>query len=1175
MATLTDLHNPSFVQFPINNLRTAWRNVALPVILVVPHRRDADGTGIPNSAPQSVRIYIEDVPREAKVAAHPGVRFPDRELYSNTIDSLELAAAAIDVSILTIRKADGTEVDIADAEDGDLVEYTTGSGVTDTFPYLVGADYFDLSEAEIDVELLPDDRYNLVYEAQYFNRVVSQDGRLDFLCIDANTLSVTRLGFKIDHPGKIMAEFYRNTPAVLLTDTSPAHDTTVSFYRPFTDILQDVVDEQDLLERINWVFDAPPEAIPYLSSLLGWDIPYFPQSLDELRRAVLRRTVEFQNLKGSRRAIIQLFRLFGFEVLISNLWWSSDGKRLIRPDEVLSSAYADEAIVTEAHDQIDLLLSDYDESGFGDFQIPLLHRPQEKNGLDQFTALRDGGNVTVLAYAVEKDSEAHVTLQAIAAAIADAPSEFGDEAGCEGDFLFPTSFQEALDGMELTGYSQIHISGKMGQSTEETLVGPTIPLIGTGVSLNRETNVLTLTLNGSLDLTDHAIFAFAVYRRYEFNVPEALADLQSNRFDLQVLTQSLAEFADPATLDFALDFVYRLKAFHSLLNVIRTRIELTETYQVSDMCVGGEFEQRYDIDVGRLQVPPAIIPDVPADLNDCSLLDPRTLGYKDADIQYRIRVLTNLLEEHKVWKAQDDREEGDGTVESAPATPGRTDCLYTPWGQDRITVQERVEVRDVTPSPHVAGNMVESGFPNDVLATTSDSQNADASAYGSFTRERTAVRDPHCTLDKVTDYCYKGRVDDELLYRPTLLNRENSGLKPVHLPMGRGVYWSFPSLSTVAQPGVRRPADRSHTQKIKFTGLASEVLQSPHRTGIQKDYLETPYHVKMPAKHDSLLGRLYRDYGMRGRETLHYSDRRAVFNPDQKMQLALMRPELEVFKPILHLPGCRFPKMNALEVDFTHPTYRARPWDANVCGPNLCNTDPNFLNFRMEVGSDGSEHLVFDDEPYTVHGNGLLPDVPTLGNHTLGSEAVFAAEDVIHKVYMKGADDSPYITFDQVCDLDSTVVDRFLEPATPLFPSYNECGSGYIDYADGYPCVYGYQIYTPVDIGREGLYEAVFDGLGIPSQNGTDAPGDVLFLLGSGIRIERGVRLDGGCLLASCDETADGDALCTMDQMLNDDGDYDFDPDHLTVEACMLNVEEIGVASVLLDGSISSLLETV
>jgi len=1195
MATLTDNDNPSFVLFPVNNNRTAWRPFGLPIIMVVPHRHESNGTPLSNSSVFNTKIYVEDVPKEAKVSGHQylGLRFPDKELYSVTIDNLTLSDKLIPIFNLTITTTDGTEIDINDAKDGDLLHYTTSTGVKDTIPYLIGAEYYDLSDILLDLELLPSDNYNIVYQTQYFRRTIGSDGVGDFLCIDNNFQSLAIFKFKIDHPGKVLEEFYRLTPPPYLTNNKKSADSTVALYRPFTDILQDIMDEQELLGKINWVFDTPAEAIPYLSSLLGWDLPYFPESLDQLRRAVLRRTVEFQNLKGSRRAIINIFRLFGFEVLISNLWWSSDGKRLIRPDETLPNNYSNQEIKTTAHDQVEAIVADYTVANFTNFEVPFLFRPQELSGLDEFTALRDGGQITIVSYTVKINSPAHLALQDIVDKIANDPSGYGDTANCIVDndgFMFPQAFDDAIEGKELAGFSQIHIAGKLGTTTDEVLVGPIVPLTSRGVSINRETNTLSIILNGNSEFDGCKVYVFAVYKRYEFTVPSIIANLQSNRFDIQVLTKALEEFADPTTLEFAVEFLYRLKAFHSLLNVIRTRIELTETYAVTDLCVGGSFAQRFDTDIGRLQVPPAIIPSIPEDLSDCSLFEPRSLGYKDSDILLRLRTLTNLPEEHAIWKALDNRTEfPNGNTRIAPNQPAdRNTCKFTYLGQDRVIPQERVEIRDVIHDPTPNSNMSDSGYTTNQLSANNiilegefeqtgpkESSNSNSGAYGSFTRERTQIQQAFCDLDKINDYCYKGRVSDELLYRPTLKLEEHSGIKPIYVGLGSGVYWLYPIITKMVQPGVKNPDPRSKTNKMRFSGGSPVGSQEFYTKSITSDYLKTPHNKPLQSKNNSLLGRLYRDYGSQISQTLHYSNRRGNPISDQRQQLAIQRPSLEITKPHLHFPGCRFPLLQGLTTDFTHESYTARPWDYNRCGPkNVCGkTDLTYLNYHMVIDTDGNERLEFDTVQYKILGNNITPDIPSFGDHTLGTDSTFTSQDVVHKVYMKDANSNPAVTFDGVCDYDTAVSADTIETTDPLFQSHNQCNTNIIDYADGYPCLRGYQPYISPSLGQ-GIYDDLLLGLGVPTINGTHSPNELLFMLGSGIRSHRELtcRLDAGCLLVECETGTN--TLCSINKYLDQDGQYDWDHDHTIIERRLVEIESIDTKLQFLDGSIATLMET-
>lgn len=1255
-VTNVDTNLPAFYLYPTNNNRTAWRPFGLPMIMVVPHKRTIIDEPIPNSMVFNVRIYIEDVPDYAFVAGHDhiGIKFPDRELYAKNVDSLMLADRLIDIKNADIFR-DGEQVSYEDAKTGDLINYTTSTGIVDSIIFVRGADYYDLSDILLDLETLPSNDYKLCYSAQYYSRITAQNqSQSSYLCIDANNISLALYSFPIQHPGKVMDEFYRHTPPPYLTNAYKSSDTTVSLYRPFTDILQDIMDEQDLLERINWVFDTPYEAIPYLSSLLGWDLPYFPESLDQLRRAVLRRTVEFQNLKGSRRAIANIFKLFGFEILITNLWWSSDGKRLIRPGATLPEPYKSQEIQLLNIYQIDSALSDYVFNDFTEFKIPLLFRPQIKTGLDDFTAQQDGGDVTVEAYLVKAGSDAYDTLLEINNEIVTDPAKYGNNANCYIDInnnISSLDIQTAMSGKDVIGYSQILISGKMGDAVSENLVGPKPPLKLQNVKLDRELNELILTLNGYFDpKDDERFFIYIYYNKIEILVPSIIQDLQSNRFDIQVLTKSTQQLADPATLDFAIEFLYRLKAFHSLLNVIQTRIELTETYEVTDMCVGGDYEQRYDIAMGRLQVPPAIIPNIPGEINDCSKLDPKSLGYKDADILFRLRKLANMPEEHNIWKLLDNRIEdlGNAYLRLSPILPAlnRDNCYFTYNGQDRIAIQDRIEDRGYEFNPTPNSNQAASGLTTNDDSPIEESQlglfdangaaatsNSDSSTYGGFIKEFTQIRIPLCDLDGVTDFCYKGRVDDEFLFRPTLLIDETFRSHPCRLSFGYGVYWAFPAYSIVVLDGTAKPCLDSHTLETQFSGMADGSGYKYFLSGEQGNYLNVSYKAKLPVINDSFLGRLYRDYDSPSDETIHYSNRN-IPDADQCKQLALQRNSLEIQKPTMHLPGCRFAYMHALYSDFTHPEWKARPWDdqySSYCGPNnICGDNiPSFLNYEMTVGTDGNEYLIFDDVYFSASGNGLIPDISSLGAHSLLANGI-TADMVIHKVYMNITQGSPAISFDQVCAYDELVDNNgILLTQSPLFSSYAKCqgvNNLYADFADGYACELGYLNYTGTDIDRSGLYEDVLEGLGIDETIAIGTP--YLYNLGSGILSENGHRLDCGCLLAECEYSPTGltgtavtgtvgtgtvgttgtgtgtgtgtwawptftwpitgtgtgsngtepipiepITICSSALFLDNDYEYDWDTDHLRIDLNLVIDDLIDTDSFNVDGKIPTMLE--
>ena len=309
----------SFHLFPTNNNRTAWRPIGLPVILIVPRRRTTLGYEIENSNVDNVAIYIENVAQNAYVVGQDHIlkdgtqlRYPARELYRYAIPYIELEDYRLQTEDLKYVDPAGNPKDFYTdpPKAGDFINYTTISGINDKLPYYQDADYYDLSNIKIDVEILPSGYYNMVYTADFYYRTVDSSD-ISFICINGQQKISTTYRFGIDHPGQVLHEAYRHTPPPYLTDASKSKDTTVAFYRPFTDIINDLYDEQRLLESINWVTSTPIEVIPYLAYLLGWDLPYFPQtkgskSLDSIRRAIIKTTGYFQNIRGSEKAIQDL-----------------------------------------------------------------------------------------------------------------------------------------------------------------------------------------------------------------------------------------------------------------------------------------------------------------------------------------------------------------------------------------------------------------------------------------------------------------------------------------------------------------------------------------------------------------------------------------------------------------------------------------------------------------------------------------------------------------------------------------------------------------------------------------------------------------------------------------------------------------------------------------------------
>lgn len=1182
---VSERHNVSWAMMPHNNDRTAWRPFGFPMILVEPDRRDTAGNSLDSTNVRSVRVAIEDVPRETLVAGHDhvGLRFPDRELYVREVSSLEFYDRQIDPSAQLFFKADGTSVTFEDAETGDFMQFTTISGVRDTITYLRSANYYDLSDIKIETEELAPDYYTISYQADYFIRVISRTDEGELLCIDSSQIATAIFRHTMNHPGQLMEESTRLTPQVYLSaQATKATDETLGLYRPFADILQDIYDELNFLQTVNWVDKISPQFIPYLAFLLGLDIPFFPESLDSLRRTMLRNIVRLQQLKGSRRALVEMFELFGFQTYLINLYWAKDGSRLIRPGEDQPPGYEDQKVDIQQSTQIEPLLADYDTDGFGEITIPLLFRPSSSEIREGIATVVEDADVVVDSYLCLKDSVAYNQLVTLVEAMNADPSGYGDSVG-----QLPT-----VTGAGIKGYSQVLIEGQAGQGADETLMGIQPPFTQNGVLLNRHQNIMTMVFNGAILFSQpnqlesisgpgYAVFSFATYTRQGKIVPSGMEDLQSNRFDVQLLTRA----GDPVpadVLEFLIDFLFKLKAFHSLLNVIIYSVDLNEVYNVTDICVGGDFFYRFDTDIGQLQVPPAKIPNTP-DQQGC-FADAEDLGYDENDILLRSRLRELLDEEFEAWKALDTRSglDQDGDTRLAPTIGATGDtCQFTSIGQNRIVTDGETEASEIEygPGPNAANTSVGSQSnlkesPISQLAvgiwlpTGPDGSTArDSRGYGSFVREYSIQPDTFCELDGFTDYCYKGRVDDEVLHQSALYHSESFRSHACRINMGTGVYYTYPALD---KDGKHRAVNSIQANYLQNTGI-------------------------LPPERNNWLGRLLRAYNTPSDHTLHYLNREYAdrFTPLPTHYLAIQRPELGIELTNLHFPGTRFASMGKLEANFIHPTYKAKPWDdlySFRCGPDYlqCGGGPTYLNAELVENANGDQVLTFDNEDFQILGNGLPEDIQSLGDHLLGSDAIFTAEDVIHAVYLRQYQGHPAIELEHVGPCNATdgaegayLGGGILNVENPLFLSAGRCNDGsYQDYCEGYAYIAGYQDLGDLDLDRGGLYADFLNAAGVPYNiNPTDT--QILFLLISGIRDgSDAYRVDCGCVAVDCDTGTgthpSGPIVldCNAD-LFRDPLNPDWHTDHVEVVPLMVLEETIGVHNYLLDGEIPSLFELI
>lgn len=389
---------PSFFKYPQQNNRTSWLPVWTPTILVVPWVRDGFGNRIPGSDVWDVSFSIERS-SVARVAGHDhvGLYNPDFNIYRVKISNSELPSYKIDLentaTFYRFNESSGIleriEGGISEAKDGDYVEYTLDRGVFGRIRYYTGTDYYDFSSVEIPTEEIPRGHYDFVWEAHYNKRIFGVEDIFQCICIETETCGtgVTRLPYPMNHPGEIIGDMYDKTPAVYFNNTSKAEDTTIGLYRPLADALQDIFDEQTLLHGNNWVHEIPIQYIPYLAYLIGVDLPNFTNATDEfnekIRRVMVERGANLQKLKGSRRAIVEMFDIFGLVASIVQCWTTSDGSRFVAPGERLKEEYrndpevGNQEITADEVCQTDPLVLNYNESGFGEIDVPLMYRATE------------------------------------------------------------------------------------------------------------------------------------------------------------------------------------------------------------------------------------------------------------------------------------------------------------------------------------------------------------------------------------------------------------------------------------------------------------------------------------------------------------------------------------------------------------------------------------------------------------------------------------------------------------------------------------------------------------------------------------------------------------------------------------------------------------------------------
>ncbi len=805
-APSIERYQPSFYRFPIQNARTGFKPVYLPVILIVPGRRTPEGTPLGNTDVFGVKFFVADAP-DPSIVAGPYVFPPPGQAVVNDLIIPQLSRFVLDVSSLQLSdvlidpkprqfyNSSGNVIDYEDAVEGDTFQYTLVRGSTSsTIPWYPDADYYDLSFFVIDVEDLPyPQRYHFVWQCSYYRRVVFDQfvsGTEQKFCINTDDISISQYNIIIAHPGEVHEQMFRRTPPFYFDGDNfkLSTDPVVQFYRPYADMLQDIYDEQSFIDGINHIDKIPAQLIPYLAYLIGWDLPNYPGVTDTVRRSILRQAVYLQQLKGSRRAIVELFEIFGYMVDIINLWYTTDGEHLVAPEENIG--IPGEQITTETVCQIEPLVSDYSTPGFGEFEVPLLYRATN--------------NITVTAWLV-KDGPTLTALQQAAEDTITNPDILA--GGCQttlAGFLIP---QELLDRLPVgdptvVAMSEAIIDYRTGIVTDVVSTS-TIPIINNlGCHYDRNRNLVTINFDHYEDFTDSTkLFIFVTYPRTKLIIPTQMNNLRSNRFDVRIMLKN-GDVPQSSVLDFLMNFIFKLKAFHSLLRKIIFDVNLDAAYAVQDYCLS---------DAGNLQVPPAIIP-LNQSSNECNeALVQR--GFKDEDLTLRRLIYDNLLAENQAWRELDNTHPVDPAIEhflNIPSSPpeGST-CQFTQYGQDRVISDPSLNL-DVVPD----------------------------------TREKVCEDNP-----TNPNNCFKGRVKADLLTTLNLPLTEDVFCTPCSLGYGTGYYWVFPA-DVVSN---LRNGFGHYVGQNNISFLGKKIYQYNHPIPKSLHYTNRPFLIDQQLESDQLL----------------------------------------------------------------------------------------------------------------------------------------------------------------------------------------------------------------------------------------------------------------------------------------------------------------------------------
>lgn len=1037
---------------PYINNRTGWKPIGFPAILIVPFGIDGNGNLLTRTQPRSIEISILDTIRRNKVSGHQNIDlfYPDRELFTESLSVADISRRMIDTSDFQT--------------DSDWIYYTNRMGLIGKIPLVTNGLYYDISDILVDVENLESGRYELSYKAIVNRRIYDNNNAI--ICIEDDKTDAVYNNVDFVHPGEIIEELKKNTPSVWFSNIKLAQEPLFDLYKPLSDCLQNVYDEQTLLSRINFVNHSYPETIPYLGRLLGWDIPYFPKSLDSLRRNIIRYTTSLQKDRGTFRAVNELFKIFGFEILVRNLWFDLDNN-LINP------SYESGQIRIQKNNIIDILDAEVVAPGFYKNEVPLIRRPDSR--FDNTSFIRVSSDVKFTGYVVSRNSEIHLRIN--------------DALSSELSGLFDDI--EQYDGMIHQHIVNIDKNNNIISETYDRKI-----FNSDSIEINFIDPYVSFSLDGSWNDENEIIYLFAEYEHQGIIVPDELINKRSNFFEIKLVKSIDLDSEVGLILDHMLEFLYRIKAFHSLLKKFIITIENDESYLVTDYCYGPNLSEIPHLDSGEQQIPPAVNV---GDLEQCTNIKP----FKEIDYAYRTRLLKNLISEYEVYLQYDDREFANtliGYLQLQYPDMNRNEGIYNEYGQDIFINNYHVsreygyiETFNLSNRPieikpieyhdnkfrYYDVNVKDLNFSkNWMIETYSDLDHPDMLYTNSVT-------------------CFKGRVNDELLINLTSSNEESFISSGCRLNMGNGVYYlTNPGL---VRYGVFNREIKSKSTKpiysdlVKLTGMDIVNDLENRRVGINNNRISN-------------------------KQELHY------WNKEDKVPigwetLADRSVSLNIEKTNMHFPGTRFINMGNIESDFVSEIYKMRPWDYDFC-------DDFEVILCIE---DGNQYIRFDDIPFTVHGNGVKADIPSMSDHTTSD---IPPNEVVHKIY------SQYVSYWddnlELCD-ENDVIE--IQDESIFGSSIHNITSNVIeDSLLGYPALTGF-------------VEKIIDEVTFQS----------MFLLGSGIK----------------DESAGHRLLCGDVLNVEEDISDLSKNDDIDIEIKSNLHESLSLSETLMDGTIPSMLEFV